>query len=309
MKKLICFVILALGILGCTSDSDNSANAFEKMNTNTTQSFTDISFINKNQGIICGSLGFLSKTNNGGKTWTQLNVGDNQTFMSAFMVNEQNFFTARLDLFATSNSGATFKKNENLSVASTIFSIKFFNSTKGLLIRGGSIFRTIDSGNTWTETYNLTNPNNLEITSDLIAYAYGGYTSDMVDKGEMLKTIDGGQSWANILNSDSNIISASFISDNIGYYVNNKTELHKTVDGSKTWVKIASLPVYPSSVCFINEKVGYVSTYEGKILETKDAGLNWKIVYNEPSERIFKIITKEGAVFAIGDNGLFLRKR
>lgn len=306
---MIGFLFLCLGILGCTSDSDSSANAFVKMNTNTTQSFTDISFIDKNQGIICGSLGFLAKTNNGGKTWTHLNVGDNQTFMSAFMVNSQNFFTARLDLFSTSNSGATFKKNENLSVTSTIFSIKFFNSTKGLLIRGGIIFRSTDSGNTWTETYNLTNPSNLEITSDLIAYAYGGYTSGVVDNGEMLKTIDGGQSWVKILNSDSNIISASFISDNIGYYVNNKTELHKTIDGSKTWVKITALPVYPSSVCFINEKVGYVSTYEGKILETKDAGLNWKIVYNEPNERIFKIITKDNAVFAIGDNGLFLKKR
>ena len=108
---------------------------------------------------------------------------------------------------------------------------------------------------------------------------------------------------------NSNIISVSFISDNIGYYVNNKTELHKTINGSTTWSKIVTLPVYPSSVCFINEKIGFISTYEGKILETKDAGLNWKIVYNEPAERIFKIITKDNAVFAIGDNGLFLRKR
>lgn len=309
MKKMIGFLFLSLVILGCTSDADYSANAFEKMNTNTTQSLTDISFINKNQGIICGSLGFLSKTNNGGKTWTHLNVGDNQTFMSAFMVNAQNFYTARLDLFATSNSGATFNKNENLSVTSTIFSIKFFNPTKGLLIRSGSIFRSTDSGNNWTETYKLANSSNLEITSDLVAYAYGGYTSDAVDNGQILKTTDSGQTWVTTLNSDSNIISVSFISDNIGYYVNNKTELHKTINGSTTWSKIVTLPVYPSSVCFINEKIGFISTYEGKILETKDAGLNWKIVYNEPAERIFKIITKDNAVFAIGDNGLFLRKR
>lgn len=315
MKKLICFLTFTLGILGCSSEIDSSANAFEKMNTNTTQSLTDISFINKNQGIISGSFGFLAKTNNGGKTWTTLNVGDKQTFMSTCMVNEQKFYTARIDLFVTSNSGATFSKIESISGGPTIFDIKFFSPTKGLLTRSGSILKSDDSGNTWTKIYEGPSVDNLEITSDLVAYAYGGYTAIVftgggtIDNGTIIKTIDGGKSWTNTLNSDSNIHSISFISDNIGYYINSRHELHKTINGSTSWTKVSNLSGSTSSVCFINEKTGYYSTDDGKIYATRDGGLNWKIVYNENTERIFKIITKGGAVFAIGDNGLFLKKR
>ncbi|MTH15103.1 YCF48-related protein [Flavobacterium sp. LC2016-01] len=312
MKKLICFLILTLGILGCSSNEDTIANSFEKMNTNTTQSLTDISFINKNQGIISGSLGFLAKTNDGGKTWTKLNVGDNQSFMSAFMVNEQKFYTARLDMFATSNSGTTFNKIESLSSSSSIFAIKFYSPDKGLLIRGGSILKSNDSGNTWTEKYNINSFGSLkdiQITSDLVSYAYGGATYDNTDVGEIVKTIDGGQSWTKTLNSDSNISSISFISDNIGYYINSKQELYKTINGSNSWTKISKLQGSPLSVCFINEKTGYISTYDGQILETKNAGLDWKIVYNKTTDLIWKIIAKDGAVFAIGNNGLFLKKK
>ncbi|OXA74903.1 Uncharacterized protein SAMN05444397_1067 [Flavobacterium aquidurense] len=309
MKKILCFFILTLGIIGCSSDEDKIVDSFGKMNTNTTESLTDISFINKNQGIICGSIGFLAKTNDGGKTWTKLNVGDTQTFLSACMLNEQNFYTARLDMFATSNSGTTFNKIESLQIGSSIFSIKFYSPDKGLIIRGGSILKSDDSGKNWTEKYSSSSVDDLEITSPLVSYAYGGYTSDYSDVGVIVKTIDGGETWTKTLNSNSNIYSISFISDNIGYYINFKRELYKTINGSNSWIKISDLPKSPMSVCFINENVGYISTYEGQILETKDAGLNWKIVYNKTTEPLVKIITKDNAVFAIGNNGLFLKKK
>jgi photosystem II stability/assembly factor-like uncharacterized protein len=312
MKKLICFLILTLGIFSCSSDEDKIVDAFEKMDTNTTQSLTDISFINKNQGIICGSVGFFAKTNDGGKTWNKLDVGTTQTFMSAFMLNEQNFYTARLDMFSTSNSGTTFKKNENLSSGSSIFAIKFYNPAQGLLLRGNSILKSNDSGNNWTEKYNnesFSSLKNLQITSTLVSYASGGDTHDNTDTGEIVKTIDGGQSWTKILNSNSNILSISFISDNIGYYINAKNELYKTINGSNSWTKISSLTGSPLCICFIDENTGYLSTYDGQIFETTNAGLNWKIVYNKTTQPIVKIIAKDNVVFAIGDNGLFLKKK
>ncbi|MDQ6470297.1 YCF48-related protein [Flavobacterium sp. LHD-80] len=311
MKKLICFLTFTLGILGCSSDGDTITNSFEKIDAYTTQSLTDISFSNKNQGIICGSFGFLAKTNTGGKTWSVLNVGDKQTFMSAFMVNEQKFYTARLDMFVTTNSGTTFNKIESVSGASTIFDIKFFNPSKGLLVRAGSILKSNDSGNTWTKKYDGYTVDNLVITSDLVAYAYGGYTNNSVDNGIIVKTLDGGETWTQTLTSDSDITSLSFISDNIGYYINFKRELYKTSNGSTSWTKIANLPGSgsPTSICFTSENIGYFSTDEGKIFETKNGGLNWKIVYNKTTDLIWKIIAKDGAVYAIGNNGLFLKKK
>ncbi|TDP03866.1 WD40/YVTN/BNR-like repeat-containing protein [Flavobacterium sp. 245] len=311
MKKLICFLILTLGILGCSSNEDNKTSAFERIDAYTTQSLTDISFINKNQGIICGTFGFLAKTNTGGKTWGVLNTGDKQTFMSAFMLNEQKFYTARIDMFVTTNSGTTFNKIESISGGPTIFDIKFFNPSKGLLVRAGSILKSDDSGNTWIKKYDGPTVDNLVITSDLVAYAYGGYTNNVIDKGIIVKTLDGGETWTQTLASDSDILSLSFISDNIGYYITSKHELYKTSNGSTSWTKVSNLPGSgsPTSVCFINENTGYFSTDEGKIFETKNAGVDWKIVYNKTTDLIWKIISKDGAVYAIGDNGLFLKKK
>jgi len=316
MKKLICFLILTLGILGCSSDEDDNGAVFEKITTDAPSiGLSNISFINKNQGIICGGFGYLAKTNDGGRTWTKLNVGTNQTFMSAFMLNEQNFYTARLEMFATTNSGTTFKKIESLPSTSTIFAIQFFNSTTGVIIRGGSLLKSSDSGNTWTAINNDLNLlNDLQQTSALVGYASGGYTSDSSDAGQIAKTIDGGETWTKTLDSDSNL-SSWFISDNIGYYINSKKELYKTSNGSNSWTKIANLPTTGLSVCFTNENTGYFSAYDGQIFETKNGGLNWKIVYSSPAEQgkpnesITKIIAKDGAVFAIGGDGSFLRKK
>jgi photosystem II stability/assembly factor-like uncharacterized protein len=213
-------------------------------------------------------------------------------------------------MFVTTNSGTTFNKIESISGGSTIFDIKFFNPSKGLLIKSGLIFKSDDSGNTWTKKYDVYTVDNLEITSDLVAYAYGGYTNNSVDNGIIVKTLDGGETWTQTLTSDSNILSLSFISDNIGYYITSKHELYKTSNGSTSWTKIANLPGSgsPTSVCFINENTGYFSTDEGKIFETKNAGVDWKIAYNN-TELIWKIIAKDNAVFAIGHNGLFLKKK
>lgn len=310
MKKMI-FLLSMIVISSCSKNDDNlDADLFEKLNLDTTESLTDISFINKNQGIVCGSLGFLAKTNDGGKSWTNLNVGVKQTFLSAFMFDEQNFYTARLGLFSTSNSGNTFSEIGDLSSGSSIFDLKFYNPAQGLLLRGGEILKSNDHGNTWEEKYNtdsFSSLTNLQITSSLVSYASGGTSYDNVNRGEIVKSTDSGQSWIRTLDSNSNIYSISFISDNIGYYINAKKELYKTSNGSNSWTKIADLPSSPLYICFIDENVGYLSTYEGHILETKDAGLNWKIVYNKTSHPIVKIISKDNAVFAIGESGLFLK--
>lgn len=310
MKKYI-IIFLIFTISSCSKDNVEN-QIFEKISINTTESLTDISFINENQGIICGSIGFFAKTNNGGKSWTKLNVGVTQTFMSAFMQNEQNLYTARLGMFSSKNSGNTFSEIGNLSIGSSIFAIKFYNLNQGLILRGGSILKSNDGGNNWTEKYNTnsySSLNNLQITSPLISYASGGANFDNKNMGEIVKTVDSGQTWTKALNSNSKISSISFISDNIGFYINSNNELYKTINGANNWVKVSNLLYTPLNICFINESIGYFSTYEGQILMTKNGGLSWNIVYNKTNESIVKIISINNTIYAIGNNGLFLKKK
>ena len=130
MKNVVFLIVILFSIGSCKKENGNSASdsveLFEKINSPTGENITDASFINESEGIICGGYGFLAKTNDGGKTFTSFNVGTPQTFLSAFLLDEQNFFTARLGLYRTQNSGASFAEIGNLSQQqSSIFNIHF----------------------------------------------------------------------------------------------------------------------------------------------------------------------------------------
>ncbi len=311
MHKYILIVLIII-IISCSKNDNTNADLFDIISTNTTESITDISFINKNKGIISGTGGFLAKTNDGGNSWTKLNVGVAYSFIRAFMLNEQVFYTGRIGLYKTNTSGDNFNELSDLSTfGSSIFGVHFFNEDTGIIVKGNQIFKTNDGGTNWTLKYDEAGySKSLQMTSNLIGYVSGGITFNdrvAVDWGEIHKTTDGGETWAKTLSSNSNIYSISFISDDIGYYINFKKELFKTTDGSNNWSKISNLSNTPLNICFINENTGYLSTLEGQILMTKNGGKSWKIVYNKTSEPIVKIISVDNVIYAVGNDGLFLK--
>lgn len=313
--KNILLAIICCGFISCCKDSEivNPDNQFQfyKLNSNTNETITDISFINNSEGIICGESGFCSKTTNGGALWTTLNTGIPFSFVSAFMFDNQNYFIGRNGIYRTTNAGNTFSEIGSLSSASSIVSKIYFQTINiGFISKSGSIYQTTDGGLTWFEKYNtgvyygLTN---LLFTSQNIAYASGGRTFDQINQGEIVKTIDGGNTWNKIL-STVNITSIYFTSDSIGFYSNYNKEIFITKDGGLSWSKITTLNYLPLSIVFENEFQGYVSTQEGKILKTTNRGQSWEIVY-ENNEPIVKIIKTPNSIFGVGGNGLVVKSK
>jgi photosystem II stability/assembly factor-like uncharacterized protein len=309
MKKLLLLYTLFV-FISCHKDQGSPSQKFERLNTNTTETLTDASFINKNQGIASGSFGYLAKTNDGGKTWEKLNAGVNHSFMSAYMLDEQNFYTARVGIYKTADAGQHFTECADLSdYSNSIFGIHFYNTQVGLLVKGNIILKTTDSGNNWVIKYDEgAYLSHLQIASAKVGYVSGGITYDGVSSGEMHKTEDAGETWKAILQTSSEITTMYFINDNIGYYANIAREWHKTTDGGKSWSKKADLLYVPLSACFTDEHNGYYTTYEGKILKTINGGLNWTVIYEETNEPIVKIISTQQTIYAVGNNGLFLKK-
>lgn len=318
MKKLLFFGCI-IALFSCHRNQDeiesapNNSELFEKIqliNDNQTN-VADISFYDDNNGVICGTFGFMAKTTDGGKTWEKLNVGTNQSFMSTFMLNPTTFYTARLGLYKTSNSGTNFNEIGNLSpIVSSIFDIYFFNNSKGLIAHN-AIKKTIDGGNTWQTKYTtdyyypLTK---LEFPSESVGYASGGGTYDSFNVGEIIKTTDGGETWNKILSS-INITSISFINNNIGFYSDVNRQLFKTVNGGLNWTKVSALDYYPTDILFTKNEIGYVATLEGKILLTKDGGTTWKIVYDKTSVPITKIVKTTNYIFGVGNDGLLIKAK
>ncbi|QBN18307.1 WD40/YVTN/BNR-like repeat-containing protein [Flavobacterium nackdongense] len=310
MRKHIILLFL-ITLISCGKDDNNelSSDYFRKIEINTTQGLTDISFINENQGIVCGTLGYFAKTNDGGKTWNKLNVGINHSFLSAFILNENSFFTARIGLYKTQNSGSSFNEIGSLN-GSSIFSINFRDDNLGFITQGGRILKTTNGGNNWVEKYNTNtyySLSNLQFENN-VGYACGGSNFDNFNEGEIVKTVDNGVNWIKITSS-INITSISFVDENIGFYSNINQEIFKTLNGGMSWMKISTIGYLPLSISYKNEQIGFLSTYEGKILKTENGGKNWKVIYDKTNTPISKIITIGNSVFAIGDNGLCLKSK
>ncbi|HBG24164.1 MAG: hypothetical protein A2X17_06270 [Bacteroidetes bacterium GWF2_41_61] len=316
--KLIA-VFLLFSLLSCEKEKiviDNpggydSDAPFVKLSSATTQILTDISFINKNEGMICGSFGFIAKTSNGGKSWELLNSGINHSFLNAFMLDSKTLYMARIGIYKSSNSGSSFSPLGVLAdYSNSIFGICFFNQNEGVVIKGNLILKTRNGGSTWDVQYDSAeNITKMQFTSKTVGYVAGGRSYDNSSRGEIHKTTDGGESWQQIHLTDSNISALYFINSERGFYTNYNDELFRTVDGGKIWRKISTVEAGALSLCFTGESIGYLSTYSGKILKTTNGGISWEVVYESANVPISKIIFVDKTMYAIGNNGLFLVKK
>lgn len=324
MKKIYVILKLAalfmlFSLLSCEKmeidlddqDGYDSDTPFVKLTSPTSQIITDISFINKNEGIICGSFGFIAKTSNGGKSWSVLNSGINHSFLNAFMLDSKTLYMARIGIYKSSNSGSSFSPLGVLAdYSNSIFGICFFNQNEGVVIKGNLILKTRNGGSTWDIQYDQAeNITKMQFTSKTVGYVAGGRSYDLNSKGEIHKTTDGGDSWQQILITDSNIGAIYFLNSERGFYVNYNDELFRTVDGGKSWRMLSTVEPGVISICFTGEKIGYLSTYRGKILKTTDGGISWQMEYEYPNTPINKIIFVDRTMYAIGNNGLVLVKK
>ncbi len=313
-NTIVLFAILF--ITSCCKDKTNNTSADvivisppANQNPNQKTDLTEVSFSDEKNGIIVGTYGYLAKTADGGATWVKQDVGTDHSFMSAYMLNASNYFTARIGIYKTNNSGSSFSECSNLSnFSNTIFGIHFFNSNEGIIIKGKTILKTKDGGQNWlVQSEEAQYLNQLEFKSIQTGYASGGITYDNQSRGEIFKTIDGGETWTKILSSNSQIMAMSFINDRQGFYATYSKEIYATMDGGLTWTLVSTLAELPTSIRFIDANLGYFSSLEGKLFKTIDGGKTWSIIYNKTDLPINKITSVNKTVLAIGNNGLVLK--
>ncbi len=117
----------------------------------------------------------------------------------------------------------------------------------------------------------------IEFTGPNIGYIY-------CDGGNVFKTLDGGQSWTQLIaNSGTSLSDIQFFNPEFGYI--GARHLYKTFDGGKTLIDV-SPPVfngYNRSIHFISPDSGYVITKNGLnhhfIHMTTDGGQSWTEKY------------------------------
>ncbi len=135
------------------------------------------------------------------------------------------------------------------------YCVSFPNSNTGFIAAGASIYKTEDSGKTWTETMLQYGVRTLSFPANDVGYAGGAI---------VYKTTDGGESWDSIYTPNqctgSRLIrSVAFVRENQGIIVG-ECLVERTIDGARTWRRCentAEMPMYPGSA---------ISNYAGRLM-------------------------------------------
>lgn len=296
-------------------DIELQASKWEKLDSLTYLSLSDVSFCDENNGMISGFGGTVYITKNGGESWRTIDTHANMTFLSVYTLDDKTFFTARIGLYKSTdyrNSWRLCKINPEIS----IFEIWFKDSKTGFLSSGDGTYRTTDAGETWTKVSDLI-AKNLQFTSEDIGYFTYGSTpiseypgpGTPGGSGDIYRTTNGGKTWKAMGLDLLEIRSLSFISDKTGFFATNDWSLYKTTDGGESCTLIGEKEFTIGDMFFVNENQGLVCTSKG-ISITFDGGVTFQdeYVYNG-SESVFDMefpTPKTG--YAIGNHGLILKR-
>jgi photosystem II stability/assembly factor-like uncharacterized protein len=234
-----------------------------------------IYFINKDIGFVaggqssCGGTGctvpgsIVYKTIDGGLSWTEQIIPYTWSELNSIYFIDKNIgFAVGLGLqLRTSNGGQTWDEFA-FDYKGWMGKIIFIDSRTGFSAGlFGNIFKTSDHGTHWSKTENKSDGHiyDLCFPSTEVGYAAG--------QTEIIKTVNGGNSWQILKNSPTEIYFIHFadilngIAIGKGHYTGGDwgiwtSAIYSTSDGGETWImedniKFGSLASFPS------KNVGY----------------------------------------------------
>ena len=154
-----------------------------------------------------------------------------------------------------------------------------------------------------------------EITSPTPAnlWTMGWFTEDlgyMNSNALVLKTTDGGDTWATTTYQGNVEGDFSFPTSTVGYMAGFYDLIKKTTDAGNTWTSITinnqALPIY--SVSFVDANTGWVTGINGFIRKTTNGGTSWTAQSTSGSPQLRHVhFVNANLGTAIGDNGAIRR--
>jgi photosystem II stability/assembly factor-like uncharacterized protein len=263
-------------------------NWFKQKEGVSTRSFLAVWFLNENTGFVAGGYnqlqydGCISKTTNGGANWKDTVISGTE-FNSLYFINANTGFAGgtilagNSPLYKTTNGGAAWF---SFTVSAYgISDIDFINENTGWAAAttagGEAILKTTDGGNNWSIVSSL--GGGISLSSIDFVNANNGWISGNMGSpygGLLRKSTDGGVTWFQQTNHNSNIIwSLCFLNENTGWATGQPELLQKTTNGGINWNQ-QSTPAanWIMDVKFVNENTGWAVGSQGKIFYTSNGG-------------------------------------
>ncbi len=246
----------------------------------------DVCFTDPRNGWIVGRWGKIFHSTDGGEEWAEQNSGTYRNLRSVFFVNPDTGWAVGHGgtILKTEDGGLAWTRQDSRT-NSNLLSVHFINPDTGWAAgQDSTILKTVDGGRDWLPQSSGTgfDFSSIRFTHPDTGFAAGfhGALDDfgILQKrgGGILKTSDGGASWAKVHSSDVSGLNALCISDSgTGWSVGTTGMLLESTDHGTTWEtrsRGASGPL--TSVFFLDPDTGWTIA-SGLIYRTTDGGENW----------------------------------
>ncbi|MCX6248218.1 MAG: YCF48-related protein [Bacteroidetes bacterium] len=280
----------AVGYSGTIIKTIDEGMTWSTLSSGTTEDLNSVFFTSSLTGYAAGNFGTLIKTSDGGASWDSLSCGTANSLRSVFFIDADTGYVAGDfgTILKTTNRGALWTIWTEAS-GKNFYTVYFVNAANGYTAGNyyvhpyastdGTILRTNNYANSWTNTDFDDGFNSLYFTSRDTGYAVGYYIhyfgAGHYDVGSIiLKTTNGGTGWMTQASPDSNFLNSVYFTDaNNGYAVGSAGTLIKTTNGGDYWAKQSSgTSMGLNSVRFTNDSTGYIAGDNGIILKTTNGG-------------------------------------
>ena len=296
MKKAISLLLLFVSSL-VFSQTWQPLTSITSNTIASNQRFDDVFFLNENVGWAAnGGFAEVFKTIDGGTNWTlQTNssmlANGSHYFRNIEFLDENIGFLGTLNqkFYKTTDGGTTWTLVNNITPnppaicgldcvgTSTIYGC-------GAYFSPAYIIKSTDSGNTW-QYINMsayaTALVEVQFITENVGFASGGNANG----GVILKTVDGGATWTEIFNSNTNgdyVWKLQVLNSNqnvifgaVEATAPNTGRLAKSIDGGVNWTVTTAPETIVQAVGFLDENHGWMGGHTTGFYETTNGGLSW----------------------------------
>lgn len=263
MKTFFPYVLILL----CSVSGHAQDGWYYQNPVPTASELTSVQFVTTDTGWAIGSWGTVLHTTDGGEHWSLQIVNEIEDIFDIYFVDSKVGWAV----------GGRF----------TGESVWGWPELEPVLLK------SVDSGNNWI------------IQSILEEFAYSPFSVFFLDKecgwvvgsstgeeshGLIIKTTDGGKTWALQDSVDVSIRELFFVNDQIGWAVGGwssayKVTILKTENGGENWIsQSGGVSGVIESIFFIDENSGWAVGTDNIILKTEDGGDNW--IKQSPGQNI-----------------------
>lgn len=306
MNYLRIFLFTLFLLLGHTSYSQ-----LVKQASPTYLSLYGVDFYDEMTGYACG--GNVVKTSDGGDNWSLVSYSgvNAQSFNSSIFYNVKTFSPQKIILFGqdnflnvsriftTNDGGITWNDVSLMLPGNGLRAAYFPNLSTGYAVGlGGTIYKTLDGGGTWTDI-----PNNMfyDFTGVYFTSALTGF---VVGKNVVIKTIDGGSSWQTTYFQSAQLNAITFEDSNVGYISASDGKIYKTINNGVTWVEL-NLPFTRNTTIQSWSKDTLYAVSNSCVQVSNNGGICWDKFPLEEFNAIDLVSSKIG--YGVGYNGIIYK--